>query len=455
MKVTREVTLPTEVILNIVLEPDDIEPHLDWAYRRLVNKVRIPGFRMGKAPRAILESVVGREHLLHEALERVVSGSVDEAVKQESLEPYIQPDVDVTSLEPLSIKATVPLEPLVTLGDYQSLRIDREPVSVGDEQVDDVLERLRSESAPWEPVDRPVQFDDQVTIDALGTVDGRTVVDDKGIEYVPSMENKLPLPGFSVYLEGAKKGESKTFTLTLAEDYSDSTLAGKECRFEVNIHEIKQKLLPELDDEFAKGVGEGFDSLQALKESVLENLTKTAEREADQELYEKAMQQVIDDATVEFPRMLVDRELEHMWLDREKALQSRRINMETYLQQVGKSEEELKEEMRPGTQERLVRSLALKKLAEDQNIEVTSEEVDKEIEGILSSSNTTDESVRQAVSSESFRNQIESTLLTRRTLERLAQIVQGDGAARKDSAGEEATEESTEEPNKGGGDSDS
>ena len=136
MKVTREETLPTEVILNIVLEPDDIEPHLDWAYRRLVNKVRIPGFRMGKAPRAILENVVGREHLLHEALERVVSGSVDEAVKQESLKPYIQPDVDVTSLEPLSIKATVPLEPLVALGDYQSLRIDREPVSVGDKQVD-------------------------------------------------------------------------------------------------------------------------------------------------------------------------------------------------------------------------------------------------------------------------------------------------------------------------------
>jgi len=297
-----------------------------------------------------------------------------------------------------------------------------------------------------------VQFDDQVIIDALGTVEGRTVVDDKGIEYVPSMANKLPLPGFSVYLEGAKKGESKTFTLAVAEDYSDSTLAGKECRFEVNIHEIKQKLLPELDDEFAKGVGEGegFDSLQALKESVLENLTKTAEREADQELYEKALEQVIEDATVEFPSMLVDRELEHMWLDRAQALQSRRIDMETYLQQVGKSEEELKEEMRPGTQERLVRSLALKKLAEDQNIEVTSEEVDKEIEGILSSSNTTDESVRQAVSSESFRNQIESTLLTRRTLERLAQIVQGDQAVSE----EPAEEEVTEEPDQGGSKSD-
>jgi FKBP-type peptidyl-prolyl cis-trans isomerase (trigger factor) len=126
------------------------------------------------------------------------------------------------------------------------------------------------------------------------------------------------------------------------------------------------------------------------------------------------------------------------------------MDMESYLQQVGKSEEELKEEMRPGTQERLVRSLALKKLAEDQNIEVTSEEVDKEIEDMLSSSNTTDESVRQAVLSESFRNQIESTLLTRRTLERLAQIVQGDGAV-----SEEPTEEEvTEEPDQGGSKSD-
>ena len=424
MKITREETLVTEVILSIECDSDDVEPYLDWAYRRLVNKVRIPGFRMGKAPRSILEQTVGREHLLHEALERAVNGLVDKAVEQESLEPYVLPMVDVTGFDPLSLKATVPLEPIVSLGDYRSLRIDRRPINVGEEQVNEVLERLRVEAAPWEPVDRPVQFQDQITIDVMGTVDGRTVVDNKGIDYIPSMENKLPLPGFSVMIEGAKKGDSKTFNLPVPSENEDSEISGKECRFQVVISEVKQKVLPDLDNEFAKGVGEGYDNLEALKESVLENLTSTAEREVDQELYDEALDQVTQGAEVEFAEVLVDRQLDHIWHERSQAMQAQRMDMDTYLQQIGKSEEEVKEEMRPGTRERLVRSLILEKLTEEENIVVTPEDVDKQIEEIVTASGTSDESVRQTVSSEGFRHSVESTLNTRKTLERLAQIVQ-------------------------------
>ena len=158
MKITREADLPTEVVLNIECDERDVDPYLDWAYRRLVNRVRIPGFRKGKAPRRILEQVVGREQLLGEALERAVTGLVEKAVNEESLEAYIPPNIDITSVEPLEIRATVPLEPTVDLGDYRSLRIERGAVDVGDEQVEEVLERLRTETAPWEPVDGPVQF---------------------------------------------------------------------------------------------------------------------------------------------------------------------------------------------------------------------------------------------------------------------------------------------------------
>ena len=426
MKITREADLPTEVVLNIECNERDVDPYLDWAYRRLVNRVRIPGFRKGKAPRSILERVVGREHLLHEALERAVTGLVERAVKEESLEPYVPPDMDVTSVEPLEIRATVPLEPAVNLGDYQSLRIERQIVQVGEEQVDDVLERLRTESAPWEPSDEPVQFGDQLTLDVAGTVEGRTIVDDKGIEYIPSMENKLPLPGFSVMLEGSKKGDDKTFTLPVPEDFGSEDMDGKECRFHVVIGEVKRRALSDLDDEFAKGVGPGFDTLEALRESVMENLVATAEREADQELYDKALEQVTAGATVEFADVLLERQLDHMWHERAQALQSQRMEMDAYLQQIGKTEEEIRAEMRPSTREGMVRSMILRQLAEEEGVEVSEEDVDGVIEQMVEDSGGVgDPSVMQAVSTQEFRNSMESNLKTRKTLERLALIVQG------------------------------
>ena len=426
MKITREADLPTEVVLNIECDEKDVDPYLDWAYRRLVNRVRIPGFRKGKAPRRILEQVVGREQLLSEALERAATGLVVQAVTEESLEPYIPPSIDITSIEPLQIKATVPLEPNVELGDYKDLRVERQAVEVGDEQVDDVLERLRTETAPWEPVDEPIQFGDQLTIDVTGTVEGLNIVDSQGVEFIPSMENKLPVPGFSVMLEGSRKGDDKTFTLQVPEDFGNEEYDGKECRFHVVINEVKRRALPDLDDEFAKGVGPGFDTLEALRESVMENLTTSADREADQDLYDKAMDQVIEGATVEFADVLLERQLDNMWRERTEALQAQRLDMDAYLQQVGKTEEEIREEMKPDTREGMVRSFVLRKLAEEEGIEVSDEELDDAIDQLVEDSGGAgDPSVRQAVSTEAFRTSIGSNLKTKKTLERLALIVQG------------------------------
>ena len=447
MKITREADLPTEVVLNIECDEKDVDPYLDWAYRRLVNRVRIPGFRKGKAPRRILEQVVGREQLVSEALERAVTGLVQEAVKEESLEPFIPPNIDITSIEPLQIKATVPLEPNVQLGDYQSLRIERQTVDVGDEQVDDVIERLRTETAPWEPVDEPIQFGDQLTIDVTGTVEGRNIVDSQGIEFIPSMENKLPLPGFSVMLEGSRKGDDKTFTLQVPEDFGNEEYDGKECRFHVIINEVKRRALPDLDDEFAKGIGPGFDTLEALRESVMENLVSTADREAEQDLQEKAMEQVVEGATVEFADVLLERQLDHMWHERTEALQTQQMDMDAYLQQIGKTEEEIREDMKPGTREGMVRSFVLRKLSEVEGIEVTEEEVTEHIDKLVEDSGGSgDPSVQKAVLAQAFRDSMGSNLKTKKTLERLALIVQG-----KDQEQESSSEaESTADEEQGG-----
>jgi len=229
-----------------------------------------------------------------------------------------------------------------------------------------------------------------------------------------------------VMLEGSKKGDDKTFTLQVPDDFGNEEYDGKECRFHVVISEVKRRALPDLDDEFAKGIGPGFDTLEALGESVMENLVSTAEREADQELYDKAMEQVIEGSTVEFADVLLERQLDHMWHERTQALQAQRMDMDDYLNQIGKTEEEIREEMKPDTREGMVRSFVLRKLAEEEGIEVSDEELDEAIDQlVVDSGGAGDPSVREAVSSEEFRNSIASNMKTKKTLERLALIVQG------------------------------
>lgn len=450
MKVTREATLPTEITLNIELEPGDLEPYLDRAYRRVVNKVRVPGFRQGKAPRAVVEGMVGRDHLLHEALDFMVPESVDKAVKQENIKPFVQPDIDVLKLDPIQIKATVPLEPKVDLGGYQDIRMEAEKIEVTEDKVTEVLERLRKDTAPWEPVEGAAQFEDLVTLDMEAKSELRTIANQKGVDFIPLLENQMPLPGFSVQVEGMNKGQTKTFTLKAPEDFPDKSVAGKDCEFKVTVHEIKRKNLSTLDDDFAKGAGQGYESLEALRNSIRESLTKAAQRETDQVLYEKALGKVIEGATIEMPDMIVHREVGHMIREQAQALRARRMDMETYLQQVGKTEEDLHKEFQPQAKDRTVRSLVLNKMAEDFKIEVSQEEVSQEIQETISALESRDANMRRLMSSPSMRASVESSIRVRKTLERLAEVVQG-------KAGSAQVEEETAakpEPEEGGTESD-
>lgn len=426
MKITRGETQSRQVVLDIELDDTDVEPYLDRAFRRVVTKLRVPGFRPGKAPRAIVEGMLGKEHLLHEALEALVNDSVDKAVESEQIEPYLSPSVDITELDPVSIKAVIALEPRVELGDYHSMDLEIEEVPVGQEQLDQVLERLRDEQAIWEPVDRPVKFGDLVNMDVEGLVQGKPFVNNNGIQYIPSMENELPLPGFSVGLEGAKKADNLNFTVKVPEDHSDPQIAGQDCTFRVTIHDIKEKHSPDLDDEFAKGVGQGYENLEALKEFVLEDLTKAMEQQARDDLYERALQPLTESSTIEYPEMMIDREVEHMWQEQVRTLQMRRMDMDTYLQQIGKKEDEIKNELRPDATQRLDRMLVLTQLADEEDITVESNEIDASIQEMRAASgqDNSNEELERFYSSSSLRSSVESSIRTRKTLERLGDIVQ-------------------------------
>lgn len=455
MKVTKEEAASREVVLNIELDSDDVEAYLDRSYRRMVNRVQVPGFRKGKAPRTLVENYLGKEAMIRDSLDYIAQQSIEKAIESEELDVFGEPNVEVVEVNPPSFKATVCLEPIVDLGDFRSLRIKPDPVEVTDDQVSEMVEELRRNAAPWEPVERPVQFGDLITLDVDGFIDGQQVADDKEVEFIPQQDNPMPFTGFSVHLEGTSKGQEKEFTLPIPEDYPDESIQGKECRFKVTIHEIKEKALPEVDDEFAKGVGDGFETVEALKQNIFDNLTTQAEMVSQRSFQETTLQKVIEGANIEMSGITTDREIDQMLENRAEALRSRRISMDDYLRSASKTEDELREELRPSAEERVTRFLVLRQLAKEEGLSVDDSDVDAEVDSITGGQSESPEALQQALVDSNFRVSVASAILSRKVMERLSEIVQSDDPPQEaqsatDEAPDEAPSQSAEETDEAG-----
>lgn len=432
MKVTRENSSPIEVTLTVELATEDENPFIERSYRRTVSRINIPGFRRGRAPRHIVESMVGRVALVQEALEFMVPETLDKVLQDEEVSAFAEPSIEVTDLEPVSFTAKVPLEPTVDLGNYRSIRVESEAASVEEEEIENVLERLQEEQAVWEPVERAAQYGDRLNLNVHGSMDEETVVEDEDVEYVPNEENVLPFPGFAPNLVGLAEDDETEFTITVPEDYPREQYAGQEIDFKVSVLSVKEKNLPELDDDFAKSVGQGFDDLASLRTNIQESLTAQAEAAARNELEQKSLEALCDAAVVNASPILYERELDAMVADRERMLRQQGLDLTTYLRFVGKTDEEFMDEMRPTAERRLVSGLVLRKLAEVEEIEITDDDVQSEADRLLGLSageeeeeTTNLDSLREFLGSESTRDNIRSSLHSRRVMERLTDITQG------------------------------
>ena len=453
MNVTKESDSPTEVVLKVELAPEDEEPFISRSYRRIVSRINIPGFRRGKAPRSIVESHLGRTALVQEALEFMVPETLDQILKEENLQAFMEPDLEVLEIEPLSFKAVVTLEPVVELGNLYSIKVEREPVEITDERVNEVIEQLRYESAPWEPVERPVQFGDLLSLDVTGKIGADEVIGDEGIDFIPELDNPLPIPGFSVYLEGMVEGQEKEFTLTVPEDHNQEQFAGRECHLKVALLSVKAKTLPELDDEFAKGIRDGYESLEALTDYVRQQLTEAAENAAGRRLEQEGLEELLKISTIQASDLIYQREVDRLYEEQERAVQERRLDMDTYLSHLGKSQEEWRKELQPEAERRLNNFLVLNKLAQDQGIEIGQEEVQAEIASMLEEAGDSKDQMRRILGSSNAQESIRSNLLNRKVMGRLAEIIQGQDAdeGSEDSPTTEEEMESavkaTDEPN--------
>ena len=446
MKVTKDESATRQVTLHVALDSEDLEPFLERAYKRNKSRVSIPGFRPGKAPRYIVEAFLGRETLVRDSLDYIVQESLTQAISDEALDAFGQPDVEVEEVDPVSFTAIVPLEPVIDLGDIRQLDVARGTVEITDEQVGLVLEQLQYNAAPWEPMDRPIQFGDLVTLDVDGTIKGNQVANDKGVDFIPAQDNPYPFPGFSIYLEGLKTDDSRQFTLEVPDDFQDTTIAGEDCSFDVKILQIKAKDLPEIDDEFAKGIEDGYESLEALKTSILENLTSESEQRATREFQETALEKLISGTSIEVSDATVEREIDHLLEEQARNLQGRDADVETYLQNAGKSAEETRDELRPPARERLSRYLVIRKLAQDEHLEVIPEEIYAEIERLVSGTTGSSDALLRAFSTDEAKASLGSALLTRKVLGRLGQMVEETDEDPEDSEDDAAQPEIDEEP---------
>ena len=445
MKITKESSSNVEVIINVEMETSDEDPYIDRSYRRTVGRLNIPGFRKGKAPRSIVENYVGRTALVQEALDFMIPETLNQVLQDEDIQAFVEPRVEVMELEPVIFNATVPLEPTVDLGDFYNVRLEKEEVEISDDEVDRVLDRIRREMAPWEPVTRPVQFGDLLNLNVKGEMDGEEVVNDQEVDYIPETTNVLPFPGFADHLEGLEEGSQKDFTVTIPEDYPRPEYAGKDVAFSVEVLTIKERALADLDDEFAKGVGDGFDDMEALRAHILERITGEAESQSSYAFQEQSMNSLLESATITASDILLEREVQSMQDERERMLRNQRLDLDTYLSYVGKSQEEFQEELRPMAEDRLNRMLVVRKLAQEEDLEVSPEEIEEEIETMLAGATEENESaMRRALNAEGTRESIRGSLLNQKVMSRLVEIVQGLEPGALAEQAEEETDTETE-----------
>jgi trigger factor len=338
----------------------------------------------------MLERHVGKEALLSEALEHLVPQAYSQAIEE--------------------------------LGDYRNIRLTPEPVEVAEEDTDRVMEQLRHQQALWVPVDQPVKFGDLITMDVEGIIEGEPCLSQQEAHYQVNPDLPIPLPGFAQQLEGMVKGEEKEFPLSFPPEHPRTDLAGKECTFKVTISEVKEEKLPELNDEFAKGVGEDLETLASLRERVTANLKARAEEMERRRFEEGVVEAAADLAQVEFPPILVEREIDRFLNDQVAQFREGRGGLEDYLSGIGRTEQEIREELRPMATKQVVRSLALGKVAEEEKIEVSAAEIDDEVEKMVNSSGERGEEVQSLFSLSEARDSMERMLRARKAVQRLVGI---------------------------------
>ncbi len=375
--------------LTIEVSAEDVEKALQASYLKQRGKISLPGFRKGKVPRQMIEKMYGPEVFYDEAANHMISEAYGKAYDECELEIVSQPQVEITQLEkgkPFIFTAEIAVKPEVTLGEYKGLKVDKVSTRVTQKEVDEEIDRERERNARTvEVTDRAVQDKDQVILDFEGFVDGVPFEGGKGENYPLTIGSGAFIPGFEEQLIGAEIDKEVEVNVTFPKEYQAEELAGKDAVFKCTVHEIKAKELPELDDEFVSDVSEKSETVDAYKAEVKAKIKERKEREGKQKKEDQAVEQAVANAQIDLPEPMLDLQTKQMADDFARRIMQQGMSMEQYFQFTGLSEEKMMAELRPQAEKRIRTRLVLEAVAAAENIEVSEERLDEELQKMADS----------------------------------------------------------------------
>jgi trigger factor len=400
----------------------EVAKSLDRAARDLGRSVRIPGFRKGKVPPAVIVRRLGRETVLDEAVRSSLSGWYADAIDAAGIVPIGDPQLDVGELPPegasLSFSIEIGVRPVAQLGAYKGLEVARREPEVDEHRIEHELEHLREHLAKLEAVERSAQEGDFVVIDYAGTVDGEPFEGGEGRDQLVELGSGRLIPGFEEQLTGAQAGEERTIDVTFPDDYGAEQLAGKPAQFALTVKEVREKRLPPLDDELASDAA-GFDTLDELKEDLRARLSEQETQKVDAEFREAVLDAAAANATVVVPEALVEARAQELWEQTLRSLQRRGISKEAYLQISGKDEGEILAEAKPDAEQALRREAVLAAVVEAEQVEPTDAELTEALAHTAEHEGTTPEKLFERVQKAGNLDALRDDVATRKALDLL------------------------------------
>ncbi|WP_322191956.1 trigger factor [Limosilactobacillus fermentum] len=398
--------------LTFDIDTETIQKGIDHAFTRTQKRISVPGFRKGHVPRTIFNQMYGEESLYQDALNDVLPDAYEAAIKEAGIEPVDQPQVNVESMEkgqPWTLTATMAVKPEVTLGDYKGMEVPEQDTSVSDADVDSELENKRQQQAELVLKEDEAAADgDTVVIDYEGSVDGEKFDGGSADNYSLVLGSGSFIPGFEDQLVGHKAGEDVDVNVTFPEDYHAKDLAGKDALFKVKIHEVKEKQLPELDDEFAKDVDEDVETLAELKDKVKKQLQDQKEAAAKAAIEDAAIEAAVANAeTEEIPQAMLDDDTNRQLQQYLAGMQQQGINPQMYFQITNTTEDDLRKQFADDAAKRVKTNLVLEAVVKDANLNATDEDVQNEIADLAKQYGMDEEAVSKALTRDMLEHDIE------------------------------------------------
>ncbi|MEC0245004.1 trigger factor [Paenibacillus chitinolyticus] len=450
MKASWEKIEKNTAVLDIEVEAEQVADALDRAFKKVVAKVNVPGFRKGKVPRSIFEKRFGIESLYQDALDIILPEAYMQAVQETGIEPVDRPEVDVEQFgkgQALKFKAKVAVKPEVELGDYKGIAIPAADSAVTPKEIDEELERLQQRHAELIVVEEGAAANGDITIiDFEGFVNGEAFEGGKAEKYSLELGSNSFIPGFEEQIVGMTKDEEKDIEVTFPEEYHSEQLKGQAATFKVKLHDIKRKNLPELDDEFAKDVSE-FDTLEEYKQDIAKNLEEKKKQDAEVQRETAVVEKAAANANVEIPASMIETELDQMVSEFERRLRMQGMTLDLYFQFSGQNVDVLKSQMREDAEKRVRNNLVLEAIAIAEKIEATDEDVNAELDRLAEQYQKSVEELRSIFEANGSLEGIKQDLAVRKTVDFLLanSTEEKEKPAKKESKAKKAAKEEAKE----------